>query len=85
MAFDVKISAAPYEMALFDPLYEFCAIRGRTFPNIQTRDSDDSVNFQRVMEWINRSADFIEEERLEAMRSWLRDSDYQFSKDSSQD
>lgn len=81
VSFGMDIYAASYERAVFDLLYEFCVVRGRPIPNIQASDIDDAVNFQRVVEWIDQSADFIENDKLEAMKSWLRDSDYDFNGD----
>lgn len=79
LSFDFDIYTASYERAVFDLLYEFCVVRDVTVPNVQATDIDDVVNFQKIMEWIDRSGPFLEHDQIEKMKRWLKNSDYDFN------
>ena len=76
---NVDIYAASYERAVFDMLYEFVVVREKVIPNIQAKDIDDAVDFDKVMDWIDKSNGFIDSDKLEEMKSWLKKSDYEFN------
>lgn len=78
LVFDRDIYAASYERAVFDMLHEFCVVRAKPVPNIQAEDIDDAVDFHKVMNWINQSVSLVDDDKLGTMRSWLKNSDYDF-------
>lgn len=79
LSFDFNVYAASYERAIFDLLYEFCVVRDKPIPNIQATDVDDTVDFQKVMQWIDKSCLFIDHDKIEKMKQWLIKSDYDFN------
>lgn len=65
--------AATYERAVFDLIYHFTQL-DKPIPNVQAKDIDDAVDFDKIITWI-RSVDMPQRQQDE-MIAWLEESDY---------